>query len=188
MVFLSSVSIVSGSTKKHITHNMTYMYNYLINNHHYTRLSTQGMAEAEAVLSRVRVWAATGPGSCHQSPPSRVQHQHQPPTLMQTHAVSLRQHPASCSHRFLKPPTGLWSLRRSHNFIWSSSIHSTFYTTPSASSAVCILQTPGPVYWLRARGATRNILAPYLILKVMTESSLSKLEILPIYIFHLHSN
>ena len=45
----------------------------------------------------------------------------------------------------------------------------------------CSLQTSGPVYWLRARGATRNMLAPYLILNVMTdESSFSKLEILPI--------
>ena len=153
MVFLSSVSIVSGSTKKHITHNMTYMYNYLINNHHYTRLSTQGMAEAEAVLSRVRVWAATGPGSCHQSPPSRVRHQHQPPTLMQAHAVSLRQHPASCS-------TG----RRTRNGKSKTCIQSTFtiftpphhqrplqfvFCRPRAQSIDCVPAVPQEIYWLR---------------------------------------
>ena len=59
-------------------------------------------------------------------------------------------------------------------------LHNLYITTPSGFSAVCILQTPGPVYCLRARGATRNMLAPYLILNVMTESSFSKLEILPI--------
>ena len=161
MVFLSSVSIVSGSTKKHITHNMTYMYNYLINNHHYTRLSTQGrLGTAEAVLSRVRVWAATGPGSCHQSPPSRVRHQHQPPPLMQTHAVSLRQHPASCSHRFLKPPTGydlcagVTISFEALAFTAPSTPHHQrplqfVFCRPRAQSIDCVPAVPQEIYWLR---------------------------------------